>query len=49
MDGHIKIIKAYTDFREQVLPETVHKSGLDIDDLTFNDFCLIIEEFMSPA
>ena len=48
IDGHLKIIKDYSDFNENVLPGMVQESGLDINDLTFNDFCLIVEESMNP-
>jgi hypothetical protein len=46
IDGHIKIIKDYKEFRHK-MPEITIDSGLDINDLTFTDYCLMVEEALS--
>ncbi len=48
IEGHLTIIKSYAHFNEKALPEIIQESGLDINDLTFNDFCLLVEEYINP-
>ena len=43
--GHITIIKDFDEFYIQ-LPEMLADSGLDIENLTFNDLCLHIETWL---
>ena len=43
IDGHIQIIKDYNEFSKS-LPTIAKKSNLDINDLTFNDYCFMVEE-----
>ena len=43
IDGHIKIVKEYKDFCKS-MPEIAEESNLDINDLTFTDYCLMVEE-----
>jgi hypothetical protein len=40
MDGHLKIIKYYNYFNENIFPMAALKIGLESNDLTFNDYCL---------
>lgn len=47
MDGHVSLQKDYQNFRKNVLPKVVKKLWLDINDLTFNDYCLIVEEYIT--
>ncbi len=46
IDGHVKIVKEYTEFRQK-MPVIVADSGLDITDLTFTDYCVMVEEALS--
>lgn len=48
IDGHIRMIKDYIDFRNVVLVGAVSRLGLDIDDLSYNDYCLIVESSLVP-
>lgn len=48
IEGHLPIINGYKTFREDFLPKIILKSGLDINELTFNDYCLIVEASMKP-
>jgi hypothetical protein len=48
IDGHMIIIKDYNHFRKNVLPVAVQKFGLEINDLTFNDYCLVVESSLTP-
>ena len=46
IDGHIKIVKDYREFRQK-MPGITTDSGLDINELTFTDYCLMVEEALS--
>lgn len=48
IEGHLAIINSYKSFKEDFLPKIILKSGLDINELTFNDYCLIVEASMKP-
>lgn len=43
--GHITIIESFKQFQTQ-LPATLKVMNLEMESLTFNDLCLIIEEFL---
>ena len=47
IDGHLAILKDYKTFRSN-LPVFVNEARLDIDDLPFNDYCLIVETLLAP-
>lgn len=44
--GYNAIIKEYENF-EKSFPDIVQKLNLDIEDMPFNDFCVIVEEFLT--
>jgi hypothetical protein len=44
--GHVIIIKKYVDFVENIFPQAINNLGLEMNGLTFNDYCLIIETSM---
>lgn len=44
--GHLTINNHYIDFTKNILPATVEKLGLVIYELTYNDYCQIVEEAM---
>lgn len=46
LDGHVKIANDYKEFRKK-LPVIAKDAGLDINDLTFTDYCLMVEETLS--
>ncbi len=48
IDGHVKIITEYKNFIENLMPIIVQHSNLDIKDLTFNDYCLVVEASLAP-
>jgi hypothetical protein len=48
IDGHLKIINEYKHFTQNVLPGLVQKAGMEINDLTFNDYCLTVESSLVP-
>lgn len=43
IDGHKIIIGEYANFKQELLPLAIKKLGLDIEDLSFNDYCELIE------
>lgn len=43
IDGHVKIVTDYVEFRKS-MREIAEKSNLDVNDLTFTDYCLMVEE-----
>lgn len=43
--GHVSIIESFNNFQKQ-LPATLKVMSLELDTLTFNDLCLIVEEFL---
>lgn len=47
INGHLVIIKDYKIFSSQLLPKLVKREGLEINDLTFTDYCLIVEEALA--
>ena len=47
IDGHLIITKDYKSFRDK-LPEIAADTGLDINDLHFNDYCYIVEISLMP-
>lgn len=48
IDGHLKIINDYERYTNDILPNLVQISGLEISDLTFNDYCLCVESSLAP-
>ena len=48
VDGHLTIIRNFTAFREYILPLAISRTGLELRDLSFNDFCVIVESSMKP-
>jgi hypothetical protein len=48
IDGHMVIINDYNHFRNVVLRIAVQKFGLEINDLHFNDYCLMVESSLTP-
>ncbi|MGI8635916.1 MAG: hypothetical protein ACR2KZ_10990 [Segetibacter sp.] len=46
--GHLSIIKDFNSF-EAELPAALANLNLEIFTLTFNDLCLVIEEFLKPV
>ena len=47
IDGYINIIAEYNKFRKKILPESAMDMGLDINKLTFSDYCTIVEEALN--
>lgn len=47
--GHAIIISDFNDFIQNVLPLAVLRVGLDINNLNFNDYSLIVEEHLSAV
>ncbi len=45
--GHLTIIKEFNNFKSE-LPAALSKLNLEISTLTFNDLCLVIEEYLKP-
>ena len=43
IDGHLIIIRDYNLFRNGLFREAASRAGMEIDDLTFNDYCLLVE------
>ena len=48
IDGHLTIARNYQDFITNVLPGMVFESGLELNNLSFNDYCLIVETSLIP-
>ena len=48
IDGHLRIIDDYTNFRNVVLLGASNKLGLETNDVPFNDYCLIVEFSLFP-
>jgi hypothetical protein len=46
--GYNKIVADYQKFQAE-LPGIVKRLSLDIDDIPFNDFCLIVEEYLRSS
>ena len=46
ISGHIIIIDNYTVFRNEILPISAMKLGLDIRSLTFIDYCAMVEDLL---
>ena len=46
IDGHIKIVNDYNIFLEN-MPDIVKKLNLDINNLTYTEYCILIEEALS--
>jgi hypothetical protein len=46
--GYKLLIKEYQEFLEK-LPTITHDLGLNIDDIPFNDYCLIVEETLKET
>ena len=44
--GHAIIIRDYENFRNNTLQPTVDRLGLNIDNLGFIDYCVIVEEYL---
>lgn len=44
INGHLINIKDFNVFINELLPDFVSKKGLEINALTFTDYCLIVEE-----
>jgi len=44
--GHLTINNHYIDFTKNILPATVEKLGLELNELTFSDYCLFVEGAM---
>ncbi len=45
IDGHLKITSEYKYFMRDVLPGIAQDAGMEINELTFNDYCLFIETY----
>ena len=47
IEGYANVIEKYTIFRTEFLPDATKSIGLDINNLTFNDYCFMVEESLS--
>lgn len=48
LPGYINIQKEFDDFYVSSLPLLLQKSALDMESLSFNDYCLLVEEWINP-
>jgi hypothetical protein len=49
IDGHLRLISDYLNFRNNLLPYAVYSVNLDINDLSYNDYCLMEEASLIPV
>jgi len=47
IDGHLTIIGDFNIFAGELLPTFALQKGLEMDSLTFKDFCIIVEEALT--
>ena len=49
IDGHLRLINDYQNFRNNLLPYAVQSVNLDLNDLSYNDYCLMVEASLIPV